>query len=151
MGHQVDVGTVRAMPGVTVLQEDQITAQFKQQWGEFVAIANLDGLLEYCGSHVNPEYLITHFGWSKPQEMPKVTPKTEPAPKAEPTPKAKAPDITAPKMEPVKMEPVTEPALEEEEVKGINDIETDVTLRLAETSEPTAEESDNRKKRRKGR
>jgi hypothetical protein len=97
VGRVVESGLARIGAGVTLTQHDNLTAQFMQQYGDFIAVASADNLVEQCGGQVNKEYLVSVLGWTLPEAM-----KT-PAAKAEPV---KVQTKAAP-------EPTPEPAPEE--------------------------------------
>lgn len=67
IGQALDLGTARLVPSsVTVTQFDQITPQFMDRYGQFVAIADMDGVVEFLGDEVNPAYLVNYLGWTVP-------------------------------------------------------------------------------------
>lgn len=98
-GTAVEVGTSRLTPrSITVLQEDQLTPQFLKEHGEYIAVANMDGVLERRGDQVNEAFLATRLGWSVPnfkEEAPKAKPLPPPI-GGDAEPKEKVKGIMAP-------------------------------------------------------
>lgn len=104
VGRVVEAGLARIGVGVTLTQQDNLTAQFLQQYGDFIAVASADNMVEQCGTQVNKEYLVSVLGWTLPETMktPTAAPepvqiqaKTTPEPVSETTPEehVSAPDM----------------------------------------------------------
>ena len=95
----VETGLARLGVGVTLTQQDNLTAQFMQQYGDFIAVASADNLVELCGSQVNKNYLVKVLGWSLPDHMKDPAPKADTQAKAQAKPEEKPAAVPEPEVE----------------------------------------------------
>ncbi|GAG28536.1 unnamed protein product [marine sediment metagenome] len=69
LGSMIEIGTVRVEPdSPLVIQEDQLTPQAMQQYGDYIATASLENVIEHLGHQVNKKYLMESYGWVEAEE-----------------------------------------------------------------------------------